>query len=111
MNFYTYLKDSQVDFVLTKDMFRMTDTFEVDTDAFVPYTLMIHGVQIGLLFSELEGTIKVNFRSKGDIWINELAKEFGGNGHKNAAGARLPNARLEEVVPQVLEHADAYLLL
>ncbi len=95
--------------VLTKDMFRMTETFEVDTDIFVPYTLNIHGVEIGLLFSELEGTVKINFRSKGDIWVNELAKEFGGNGHKNAAGARVANARLEEIVPQVLEHAEAYL--
>jgi phosphoesterase RecJ-like protein len=95
--------------VLTKDMFRVTETYEVDTDAFVPFTLNIHGVQVGLLFSELEGTIKVNFRSKGNIWINELAKEFGGNGHKNAAGARFPNAKLEEVVPLVLEHAAAYL--
>jgi phosphoesterase RecJ-like protein len=95
--------------VLTKDMFKMTETHEVDTDAFVPYTLNIRGVQIGLLFSELDGAVKINFRSKGDIWINELAKEFGGNGHKNAAGARLPNAKLKDVVPQVLDHAAAYL--
>jgi phosphoesterase RecJ-like protein len=95
--------------ILTKDMFKITKTYDVDTDIFVPYTLNIHGVQIGLLFSELEDTIKINFRSKGDIWVNELAKEFGGNGHKNAAGARLPDAKLAEVVPLVLEHAAAYL--
>jgi phosphoesterase RecJ-like protein len=54
--------------------------------------------------------VKVSFRSKGDIWINELAKEFGGNGHKNAAGARIPHAHMEEIVSQVLEHAGSYII-
>jgi len=95
---------------LTKEMFKHTTTSEEDTDAFVPYTLTIQGVQIGLMFSELDGMIKVNFRSKGDIWINTLAKEFGGNGHKNAAGARVRGATLEQLVPLVLEHASSYLV-
>ena len=73
--------------VLTREMFDVTDTTEIDTEAFVPYTLTLDKVQIGLMFSETDGIVKVSFRSKGDIWINELAKEFGGNGHKNAAGA------------------------
>ena len=75
--------------VLTREMFETTSTTEEDTDAFVPYTLTIDGVQIGLMFSEMDNIVKVSFRSKGDIAINELAKEFGGNGHKNAAGARI----------------------
>jgi phosphoesterase RecJ-like protein len=95
---------------LTREMFETTDTTEEDTDAFVPYTLTIDGVQIGLMFSELDGIIKVNFRSKGDIAVNELAKEFGGNGHKNAAGARIPKAQLDEVVSQVLKHAGKYVM-
>jgi phosphoesterase RecJ-like protein len=95
--------------VITKEIFKMTGTSEVDTDAFVPYTLGIKGVQIGLMFSEWEDIVKINFRSKGDIWINELAKEFGGNGHKNAAGARIPHGNLEELVKQVLENSQAYL--
>jgi len=72
--------------------------------------LTVDRVQIGLMFSEIHGIVKVSFRSKGDIWINELAKEFGGNGHKNAAGARIPNARLEEIVSQVLENAGSYII-
>jgi bifunctional oligoribonuclease and PAP phosphatase NrnA len=94
--------------VLTHEMFEATGTSEADTDAFVPYTLTIAGVQIGLMFSELDGMIKVNFRSKGDIAVNELAKEFGGNGHKNAAGARISNARIDEIVSLVLKRADKY---
>ena len=96
--------------VLTRDMFEATGATEADTDAFVPYTLAIGGVQIGLMFSEMNDIIKVNFRSKGNIRINELAKEFGGNGHQNAAGARIPHARLDEIISLVLEHAGAYIL-
>jgi bifunctional oligoribonuclease and PAP phosphatase NrnA len=96
--------------VLTREMFEMTCTDDFDTDAFVPYTMTISGVQIGLMFSDRDDIVKINFRSKGDIWINELAKEFGGNGHKNAAGARIPRGKLDELVPQILEHASAYLL-
>jgi phosphoesterase RecJ-like protein len=94
--------------VLTHEMFETTGTTEEDTDAFVPYTLTIDGVRIGLMFSELDGIIKVNFRSKGDIAINELAKEFGGNGHKNAAGARISNAKLDDVVHQALKSAGKF---
>ena len=95
---------------LTREMFEATGTTEEDTDAFVPYTLTIDGVQIGLMFSEIDNIIKVNFRSKGNIAMNELAKEFGGNGHKNAAGARIPHGRLDDVVRKVVESAGNYLL-
>jgi phosphoesterase RecJ-like protein len=95
--------------VITQDMFNDTGTTEEDTDAFVPYTLTIGGVKIGLMFSEMNGIIKVGFRSKGDIPINELAKEFGGNGHLNAAGARIPNGKLNEIIEKVLEQAGAYI--
>ena len=88
--------------ILIHEIFEMTKTTEVDADSIVPYTLAIDGVQIGLMFSEMDGIVKVSFRSKGDIWINELAKEFGGNGHKNAAGTRIQRAELNEVVSQVL---------
>ncbi len=96
--------------VLTHEMFEATSTTEADTDAFVPYTLTINGVQIGLMFSEMNDIVKINFRSKGDIWINELAKEFGGNGHQNAAGARIPHAKLDEIIHQVLERAGSFIL-
>ena len=96
--------------VLTREMFDKTNTTEVDAEAFVPYTLTIDGIQIGLMFSEMNGIVKISFRSKGDIWINELAKEFGGNGHKNAAGARIPNAHLDEIISQVLENAGSYII-
>jgi phosphoesterase RecJ-like protein len=95
--------------VLTKEMFLETDTTEVDSDEFVPYTLSLKGVQAGLMISELPDCIKINFRSKGDIPINELAKKFGGNGHKNAAGAHVQSGDIQIVVQSLLEKVELYL--
>ncbi len=95
---------------LTRKMFQETDTTEADADAFVPYTLTIQGVQIGLLFTELPAdVIKVSFRAKGNIWVNKLAQEFGGNGHQHAAGARIHNAELTDVIRRVVAKAKNYI--
>ncbi len=95
--------------VCTQEMFRQTGTTVVETDNFTNYPMSIRGVKVGILFNELPDGVKVSFRSKGLLPINELAKEFGGNGHLNAAGARLFNVRLHEVIPVVVEKAGKYL--
>jgi phosphoesterase RecJ-like protein len=95
--------------VCTQKMFENTETTEVETDNFTTYPMSIEGVKVGLLFNELEDGIKISFRSKGDIPINELAKEFGGGGHKNAAGARLFNVDLHETIKQVLLKVKKYI--
>ncbi|MCB0736502.1 MAG: bifunctional oligoribonuclease/PAP phosphatase NrnA [Bacteroidetes bacterium] len=60
-----------------------------DTEGLVNFNLSITGVEVGVLFIEEEKMIKISFRSKGDIPVNEFAKEnFDGGGHINAAGGR-----------------------
>jgi phosphoesterase RecJ-like protein len=94
---------------VTQDMLRRTGTAEVDTDNFTVYPMSVEGVLLGILFLELKDGVKVSVRSRGDIPINELAKEFGGNGHLNAAGARLHHVSLEEVQGAVVKAAAKYL--
>lgn len=95
---------------VTREMFKETETSEEDTDNFVTHTLGIRGVQIGLLVTELADGIKISFRSKGDIPVHKLAQEFGGNGHKNAAGARVQNGILSDVIQTVLERSKQYII-
>ncbi len=95
---------------VTWEMFRQTGTTEEDIENFINYTLTIAGVQIGLMFTDLHEGIKVSFRSRGDIAVNKLAQEFGGNGHKNAAGARILAARLETIRDRVLAIAEQYIV-
>jgi phosphoesterase RecJ-like protein len=94
---------------ITKDMLQRTNTKEEDTDNFTVYPMSLNGVQIGILFLELNDGMKVSFRSKGKIPVNELAREFGGNGHLNAAGARIDHGSLEHYRQKIVEAAKAYL--
>ena len=95
---------------VTRAMFNATETTEEDTENFVTYTLSIAGVQVGLMFTEIVEGVKISFRSRGEIAVNKLAQEFGGNGHKNAAGARTNTRKLEAVIQQVVERSKSYLV-
>lgn len=95
--------------VVTSSMFQETHTDETDTENVINYALSIEEVVVALLFSEIPGFIKVSLRSKGDIPVNALAREFGGNGHTNAAGARIANGQLQNVIDTVSARARAYL--
>jgi phosphoesterase RecJ-like protein len=52
----------------------------------------------------------VGFRSKGKVNVGELAREFGGGGHHNAAGAVVDGA-FEEVRTTVLTRLNDLLPL
>ena len=94
---------------ITQEMLRRTGTSEEDTDNFTTYPMSVTGVQVGILFLELPRGMKMSLRSKGDIPINELARAFGGNGHKNAAGARVDTGTIDDVRPRVIAAAGPYL--
>lgn len=94
---------------VTKEMLQETNTSEEDTENVINYTLTLADVQIGIMFTEMPNVIKLSFRSRENIWVNKLAQEFGGNGHKNAAGARVYDAEsIDSVITKVLERAEAY---
>ena len=82
---------------------------ESDTDGFINFSLSINGVKVGLFFVELKNGFKISFRSKENITVNKLAEEFGGGGHKNAAGARIFNQKLDEQIEEILKRAESYL--
>ncbi len=94
---------------ITRDMLSRTGTGEEDTDNFTTYLMSVEGVRVGILFLEIEGGVKMSFRSKGMIPINVLAMEFGGNGHRNAAGARIPGVDSGVVRSRVLSAAGKYI--
>jgi len=94
---------------VTREMLARTGTTEEDTDNFTTYPMSVGGVRVGILFLEIEGGVKISFRSKGMIPINALAMEFGGNGHRNAAGARIAGASSVDVSARVLSAAGKYL--
>lgn len=96
---------------LTNDVQKKHGAVEADVDGFVNYCLSIMGVQIGILLYELNDGVKVSFRSKGAIPVNQLAKEFGGGGHSNASGARFFNIRITDIVDKITKAAQKYITI
>ncbi|MGE5415326.1 MAG: DHH family phosphoesterase [Acidobacteriota bacterium] len=66
-------------------------------------------VEVAVFFRELEpGKIKLGFRSKGNVDVNELAANWGGGGHRRAAGAMIEGS-IDDAITQVVEKAKAIL--
>lgn len=78
-----------ISFISLED-FQETGTTESDTERFVEFIRILKDITISALFREVnKGFIKASLRSKGDIDVSIVARDFGGGGHKNAAGYRL----------------------
>jgi len=61
-----------------------------ELDGIVEFARSIRGVRLAILFRQLaNGRIKVSFRSVGTVDVAKLAEQFGGGGHRKAAGASL----------------------
>jgi bifunctional oligoribonuclease and PAP phosphatase NrnA len=76
-----------------------------DLDGIVEFPRSIAGVRLALLFRQIaNGRIKVSFRSMGAVDVAALAQQFGGGGHKKAAGASL-DVSLAEAQQHVLDAA------
>lgn len=95
---------------VTREMLRKRGADMDDTAEVVNYTIAIHGVEVGILFKELEpGVTKASLRSKGTLDVNEFARTLGGGGHRHAAGIVLQEdfddacARIVTAVCRALE--------
>jgi phosphoesterase RecJ-like protein len=72
---------------LTKDELSRFNYKTGDTEGLVNVILSLEGIKVGVLIQEKTDGIKMSFRSKDGVFVNELAKQhFNGGGHKYAAG-------------------------
>lgn len=82
-------------------------TYE-DTEGLINLPLTVKEIQSVVFFKQTEGDdYRVSMRSKGDIDIGAVAKEFGGGGHKNAAGCSVtgPVDALQKIFLEKIEQA------
>ena len=90
-------------FILTKEMFEKHQASNWDTEGFPELPRTIEGVEVSLMFTELNSQkVKISLRSKGKIIINTIAQKSGGGGHSFAAGSVIEKS-LEDVVPLILD--------
>lgn len=96
-----------------KSDFEATGALASDTEDAINLTLAVEGTQGAVIFvGQLRGGFKLSFRSRCAMDCNEIARQFGGGGHKAAAGAfqegTLDDVR-QRVLPVVIEAMRAAL--
>lgn len=70
-----------------KSMFEGVEEDGDLTDGFINYARSIRGVEVATQLRERDdGGWRVSFRSRGRVDVSALAEQFGGGGHRNAAG-------------------------
>ena len=80
-------------------------TYE-DTEGLVNLPLTVKEIEAVVFFKQLEGgQYRVSMRSKGDIDVGAIAKQFGGGGHKNAAGCTVAGA-IDTLQPMLVEKIE-----
>jgi phosphoesterase RecJ-like protein len=82
-------------------------TYE-DTEGLVNLPLTVKEIEAVIFFKqEKDNEYRVSLRSKGDIDIGAVAKEYGGGGHKNAAGCTVRGNidELRRALVDKVEHA------
>lgn len=98
---------------ITREELEKYDYKEGDLEGLVNIPLSVENVLVSVQITQRKERVKLSFRSKGNIPVNEWAKEhFNGGGHLNAAGGQT-TIPLEEVIQKVQDTAawffDRYL--
>jgi len=96
---------------LRREDFLLAEAGVEDTEGFIDYVRGIPGVEVAVLFKEVDdGTVTgVSLRSWGEVNSAEIARRFSGGGHAKAAGFRL-NGRVTDHKNQVVSGIAEYLL-
>ncbi len=93
--------------LLDKEAFIDTNSKIEDVDGFTEFLRSIKGVEVSFLITEQENnTFRVNFRSKGEFTVNDIASSFNGGGHKFAAGCKISNSNVSDLEEKILNLLD-----
>lgn len=95
-------------FALNQDMIKEVNGTNQDFDGFTDFFRGIRGVEVSLMLYDLQGKVRLSFRSKGKYRVNEIAKKMGGGGHPFAAAA-LVEGEFSNVKKTVLNLISTYI--
>jgi phosphoesterase RecJ-like protein len=100
--------DRVASFSLSRETAQSLAVLPEDNEGLIDHLRAVEGVQVAVFFEELpENKVRVSMRSKEPRFdVCKICSLFGGGGHPQAAGARLPGplASAEEKVLQAICH-------
>ena len=104
------MEDAVAWIVVRKQFYEISGAKRNHNYGIVDYALSVRGALVGVKFEEYDDVWRVSLRSKGNIDISVIAREFGGGGHRNAAAFRAPiTMSEEELVEKVIGRLKEYL--
>ena len=71
--------------------FEATGALPSDTEDLINMTLTVGGTEVALILVETKSGFKVSFRSRCELDCSRIAEQFGGGGHRRAAGRSCGN--------------------
>jgi phosphoesterase RecJ-like protein len=96
-------------FSIDQKMLDAAHASSIEVDGFRAFVRSITGGDVAVMVFEIgSDTCRLNFRSKGKYAINDVAKYFGGGGHRFAAGA-IVKGNKETIIPLVVTETKASL--
>ncbi len=105
-------KGNLIWFEVKKEWLKQYKTIYADlSDQVLSFGRQVKGAEAVVLFKEnlgLKSEVRVNFRSQGKVDVNEIAKFFGGGGHRTASGCTIPG-RLDDIKKKVLRKIEEQL--
>jgi bifunctional oligoribonuclease and PAP phosphatase NrnA len=89
---------------VSAEMFAHSGATREDVEGFINYPRALKSVRVAVFLKESEeGTISVSLRAKGTCDVAAIASDFGGGGHRNAAGFRVSDSPMADVQKRVLD--------
>ena len=89
--------------LVTREMMAISGGREVDCEAALEESMGLPHVELALMLREnRNGTIKGSLRSIGALDVEQIAKNFGGGGHRHAAGLDVEGSSLEACYQKLL---------
>jgi len=96
---------------VTRNMFEKSGAVVQDVEGFVDYPRSLRSVKVAAFLKETKDDIvSVSLRAKGECDVSAIAKNFGGGGHRNAAGCRFSSMSIDGVRQALLEYYHKHVL-
>lgn len=88
---------------VTNALFKSTETTGADTELFINFPRSIKTVKVAVFLKETpDNLVGVSMRAKGAVDVAKVARSFGGGGHINAAGFKLPDVTIDGLKERIL---------
>ncbi len=98
-----HLEGKLASIYLDENWIKETGASTHECDDVVNMVLNIAIVEVVAYFRIINGKVRVSLRSKNDIDVSNIANNFNGGGHKNAAGLSVDTNIIDEAKVKVLE--------